>query len=75
MIDKLTKDLLKKVIIEIKKEENQKMIEIEILNPIFNKFSKKMYPYVYLIFYMYILNLVLVILILILIVLFNKKTK
>ena len=73
MIEKLTKDLLNKFIREIKKEENQNLIEIEILNPIFNKFSKKIYPYILLISYMYILNLALIIIILILIVLFNNK--
>jgi len=75
MIEKLTKNLLNKFIIEIKKKENQNLIELEILNPLFTKFSKKIYPYILLIFYMYILNLILIIIILILIVMFNKKSK
>jgi hypothetical protein len=75
MIEKFTKNLLNRVILEIKKEENQNLIEIEILNPFFTKFSKKIYPYILLIFYMYILNLALIVIIMILIVMFNKKSK
>lgn len=74
MIEKLTKDLINKFIVEIKKDENQEKIEIEILNPIFSKFLKKIYPYVSLLFYMYILNLILIFVILFLIIMFNKKT-
>ena len=46
MVEKLTKDLLNRVMAEIKREENQKKIEIEILNPLLIKFSNKIYPYV-----------------------------
>jgi uncharacterized membrane protein len=73
MIEKITKDLINKFIIEIQKVENQQIIEIGILGPIFSKFSQKIYPYVSLLFYMYILNLILIFVILILIIMFNKK--
>ena len=74
MVAKLTSDLLNKVINEIKKDENQKKIEIEILNPILIKFSNKIYPYVKIAFFMFILNFMLVLIILILIIIFNKKS-
>ena len=72
MIEKITKDLLIKCVSEIKKEENQQMIELEILNPIFMQFQKKFYPYVSLLIYMYIFNLLLIIIILIILIIFNK---
>ena len=73
MIEKLIKDFIKKSINELKKNENQMLIESEILGPIFKSFSEKIYPYVSLLFIMYSLNLVLIIVILILIILYNKK--
>jgi hypothetical protein len=74
MVEKLTSDLLSRVINEIKKDENQKKIEIEILNPILVKFSNKIYPYVKIVFFIFILNFMLVFIILILIIIFNKKS-
>ena len=73
MIDKLTKDFINKIIIEINKTENKNRIEKEVINPIFCNFSDKIYPYVSLLFIMYTLNLVLIIAILILIIIYNKK--
>jgi hypothetical protein len=73
MIEKLVKDFIKKSVYEIKKDENQLIIETEILNPIFRAVSEKIHPYVSLLFIMYSLNLVLIIVILILIILYNKK--
>jgi hypothetical protein len=73
MVDRLTKDLLNKVITEIKKEDNQKQIEIEILNPLLIKFSNKIYPYIKLVFCMFILHFVLIVIILILIIIYNQK--
>jgi len=66
MVEKLTSDLLNRVINEIKKEENQKKIEIEILNPILVKFSNKIYPYIKIGFGIFIINFILVFIILIL---------
>jgi len=74
MVEKLTSDLLSRVNNEIKKDENQKKIEIEILNPILVKFSNKIYPYVKIVFFIFILNFMLVFIILILIIIFNKKS-
>uniref|UniRef100_A0A6C0DBG4 Uncharacterized protein n=1 Tax=viral metagenome TaxID=1070528 RepID=A0A6C0DBG4_9ZZZZ len=73
MVDRLTKDLLNKVITEIKKEDNQKKIEIEILNPLLIKFSNKIYPYIKLVSCMFILHFVLIVIILILIIIYNQK--
>ena len=73
MIDKLTKDFLEKIIIELQKEENKTKLEKEIINPIFSNFADRIYPYVSLLFGMYTINLVLIIVILVLLILYNKK--
>ncbi len=73
MAEKLTKDLLNRVITEIKKEENQNKIETEILNPILIKFSNKIYPYIKIVFSIFILNFILVLIIFILIICNSKK--
>ena len=65
MFDKLTSDFLNRCSIELKKTHNQEFIEIEILNPILNKFSKKLSSYFTIFFIMYIFILILIILILI----------
>jgi hypothetical protein len=72
MFEKITKDLINKIISEINKKENKDRIEKEILGPIIINFSEKIYPYVSLLFIMYSLNLILIIIILILIIK-NKK--
>ena len=54
MIERLTKDLLNKVIDELKEEENQKKIENEIINPVLLKFSNKIFPYIK--FYFSVIN-------------------
>ena len=67
MVEKITKDLLNRFITEIKKDENQKKIEIEILNPILIKFTNKIYPYIKIVFTIFILNFLLVLIIFIMI--------
>jgi hypothetical protein len=66
--NKVMNDIIKKIIIEIKKEDNKYIIENDIFNPIFSIFAQKIYPYVSLLFAMYTINLILIIIILILIV-------
>jgi hypothetical protein len=73
MIEKMIKDFIEKMIFEIKKEENQTKIEDELLNPLFIKYSNKLYPYLNILMYLYGLNLFLIILIIILIIMFNRK--
>ena len=76
MIDKLTKDLIDKIIIEINKEDNKDRIENKIINPlinpIINNFSSKLFPYISLLFIMYSFNIILIISIIFLL-LNNKK--
>jgi hypothetical protein len=72
MIDKLTKDFIDKIVIEIKKDDNKKKLKEEILDPIFSEFSEKIYPYISILFIMYSLNLVLIIVILFLTILRKK---
>jgi hypothetical protein len=71
MVEKLTKDLLNKIVAEIKKEENQQKIEIEILNPILFTLSNKIYPYIKIGGLIFVLNFILIIAIFILIIFFN----
>ena len=73
MLDKLTKDFISKLIIEINKEENKTKLEQDVINPIFSNFANRIYPYVSLLFIMYSLNLILVIIVLVLIIMYNKK--
>jgi hypothetical protein len=73
MIEKIIKDLFDKFISEIKKEETQKILEYEILNPLLNHYTDKIYPYISLLMILYCINLVLIIIILVLIIMFNRK--
>jgi hypothetical protein len=73
MLDKLTKDFINKIIVEVNKEENRTKLEQDVINPIFSNFADRIYPYVSLLFVMYSLNLVLIIVVLILIIMYNKK--
>ena len=72
MIDKITRDFIDKMVIEVKKDDNRKKVKEEILNPILDEFTEKIYPYINMLFIMYSINLILIILILILTV-FKKK--
>jgi len=72
MAEKITGYLLNRIITEIKKEENQQKIELEILNPILIKFTNKLNPYIKIIFSIFILNFILVLIIFV-IILFNLK--
>ncbi len=74
MIEKFTKDLLDKFIIQLNDDDNRKKLNNDILNPIFKEFSCKIYPYVSLLFIMYGLNLVLMIVTLVLIIMYLKKS-
>ena len=71
MLEKLTKDFINKIIIELNKQENKDKIEKDIITPVFSNFASRIYPYVSLLFIMYSLNLILIIIILVLI--YNKK--
>ena len=73
MLDKLTKDLISKCIIEFKKKENKDRINHNIIDPLIRTISCRIYPYVTLLFIMYSIILILVILILILVILNGKK--
>jgi hypothetical protein len=73
MIEKLTKDFINKIVLELNKQENKDKLEKDIFNPIMLNFSERIHPYVSLLFIMYSLNLILIIVILVLIILYNKK--
>jgi hypothetical protein len=69
--NKITKDLFNKIIIEINKNENKKILENEILFPLFTNIFNKMYPYMFMLFIMYSLNIILIISIIILIIVYK----
>lgn len=73
MAEKITKDLINRIINEIKKEENQQKIENEIFNPILIKFSNKFYPYIKIILSIYIINFLLVLIMFILFICSSYK--
>lgn len=73
MIEKIIKDFIDKTILEVKKEENKKKIEIEIINPLLNHYTSKIYPYITLLMILYCVNLLLIVIILVLIIMFNRK--
>jgi hypothetical protein len=72
MIDKLTKDLINKIVLELNKKDNKEKLENDIINPILHNFTCKLFPYISLLFIMYSFNIILIISIIIL-VLNNKK--
>jgi hypothetical protein len=61
MLTKLTCDFISKIIDEIKKEENSKIIDEKFLNPLSENISLKIHPYMVTIFCMYIIMLILII--------------
>ena len=64
MFNKLTTDLINKIIIELKKKENEEIIQQNLLNPLSNEINARIHPYMLIIFFMYILMLLLIILML-----------
>jgi len=75
MIEKIIKDFIEKFLLEFKKEENQKKLEFEILNPPLTHYTNKIYPYIRLLMILYCVNIILIFTILFLIILFNNKNK
>jgi hypothetical protein len=73
MVDKLTKDLLDKIIIVLNKPENKLKLENDIIGPIICNISNKLYPYICLVFTLYIINIILIIVILVIVILYNKS--
>jgi hypothetical protein len=72
MIDKLIKDILRKIINEINKDENKYIIQNDIFNPLICQIKLCFYPYIILFiiggFSLFLINLLLII-----IILYNKK--
>lgn len=57
-------DMIDKILLELKKEENMNKIETDFINPLIGYTFKKIYPYVALAFFVFLLILILAILIL-----------
>tara|TARA_Y100000389_G_C17363714_1_gene465115 strand:+ start:771 stop:992 length:222 start_codon:yes stop_codon:yes gene_type:complete len=62
------KKTLQKIIEEFNDEDNKKKIYDDVVTPIIEKFTEKIYPYVTLLFVMYSINLILIIAILLIII-------
>ena len=68
MIDKISKQIIEKMVNEFNKEDNQKKLNNELLNPIFKTFTDRIYPYISLLFIIYSINLIIIIAILVLVI-------
>lgn len=66
------KKTLQKIIEEFNNDDNKQKIYEDIVTPIIDKFTEKIYPYVTLLFIMYSLNLILIIAILLIIIMTRK---
>ena len=64
MFNKLTSDLINKIILELKKKENEEIIQENLLHPLSKEINERIHPYMLIIFFMYILMLLLIILML-----------
>ena len=73
-MNKFIKKTINKLLEEFNDEENKNKIYEEVITPILDKFTEKIYPYVTLLFVMYTLNLILIIAILF-IILMTRKVK
>ena len=73
MIEKLTSDLIAKIIKQIDTKENKERISKGIIDPLVCNINERIHPYIITIFCMYILILILIICILI--ILISKKKK
>jgi hypothetical protein len=62
------KKTLQKIIEEFNDEDNKKKLYDDVVTPIIEKFTEKIYPYVTLLFVMYSINLILIIAILLIII-------
>jgi hypothetical protein len=71
MIDKLTSDLINRIVKHINTDDNKDKISKGIIEPLIGNINDKLYPYIVTIFLMYILILILIICILI--ILISKK--
>ena len=67
-MNQFLKNTIQKIVEEFQEEETKKKIFDEIVIPILDKFSDKIYPYVTLLFVMYTINLILIIAILLIII-------
>ena len=75
MVDKIAKDVINRIVVELNKEDNKIKLEKEIINPILMIFTNKIYPYVSLLFIMYAINLLLIIIVLVLTIIYNTNNK
>ena len=64
MFNKLTSDLINKIVLELKKKENEEIIQNNLLQPLSKEINERIHPYMLIIFFMYILMLLLIILML-----------
>lgn len=73
MIEKITKNILNKLVNQIKEKENKIIIVNDILKPLFNEIIDLIYPYVKILFILYILNIIIMIIILFIIIKLKYK--
>lgn len=64
MVNNFVKKLLNNFVEEFNNGDNKKILYDEVITPILEKFTDKIFPYVTLLFIMYSLNLILIVIIL-----------
>ncbi len=67
MLGKLTSDIVEKLIIEIKKDNNRKKLEDNIVDPLVCYMLDRIYPYIFVTAIIFVLLLLIVIMILIIV--------
>ena len=71
MLNKLSVDIINKIIKEVNADENRKIINNNLINPLSNEIISRIFPYLITTFCIYIL--ILIFIILIMIILIQKK--
>ncbi len=74
MLGKFTNELIQKLILEFKKDENQEQLKTHIIDPIICYILDRLYPYIFVTSAIFILLLLIVLSILFMIIKSNWKT-
>ena len=73
MISKFVSDLLDRIIVEVKKDENMNKVQQNLIDPLIYYSFKRMYPYLVITFTIFILTFILALLILVFLIRYNYK--
>ena len=74
MLEKVTNEIINKILLEIKKEENISKLQINVIDPLIHYTFSQLYPYILATCVIFVLTFLTAIAILIILI-FNNKTK